>query len=350
MKKIFLILLIIFILQIPAMAKATDGIDIADYLPQDIIDEYNISEDYDFISESKSAFFEEFINNRDLIIKFLYQSAALLFLQVAAKFLLDENDSGILKCVDLSANIVFSLGIYGIIERITAETVLFVSKTLELSAGVSALQTAIYSAFMPSAGAAFSKVQTLVISAMAFVSQKLFVPFFACLCAVSIASSVFGEKYLSDIIKTVRNGVCIALTLIMSISLIIITAVCKSATNLSVITQKTIRLASTSLFPIVGSLLGDAANSVVASFKAIINTSGILGALCIVLMIASPLVIMVLLRAALLILRILCSFFGADGLYKTAADFGALSDIAFAFCLFASIMSLFLITSISNFG
>ncbi len=123
-------------------------------------------------------------------------------------------------------------------------------------------------------------------------AQSVILPLIYAYLAVSIASSSFGNKSLGDIsalLKRVSTLLMIAtalgFTAYISISSIV-------ASGGDAVASKLTKTAISTVLPVVGSIISDAASTVVAGAEAMRNTVGIFGMLALLAVCVSPFAIM----------------------------------------------------------
>lgn len=140
------------------------------------------------------------------------------------------------------------------------------------------------------AGAAAAKYAStaLFMDVLITIAQKLILPLIYAYLALIIASAVFNNKGLAGITKLIKWACTAFLTLMALCFTSYLTLSSAIAGSSDAVTMKLAKSALSSTLPVVGSIMSDAASSVVAGAEMLKNSIGVFGMLGVLAICAAP--------------------------------------------------------------
>lgn len=140
--------------------------------------------------------------------------------------------------------------------------------------------------------------------------------------ALLAAGGVTGNEGLYKLAKSLKNGVTCALKIILGlfIGYLMVGGVISGTTD--AMTVKTVKLAMSSVIPVAGGVIADAAEAVVAGAGIVRSVTGIFGILSILAMAVLPFLRLAVQYLAFRLSALLAAVAGADGLDKILEGLG----------------------------
>ena len=178
------------------------------------------------------------------------------------------------------------------------------------------------------------------------VISAVLVPLIYVYIALLVADCITGNSLFAKLSELVSAFVSSSLKLIVTLFLAYISISSAVAAGGDSLARRTARFVVSSGVPVIGSALSDGSETILASANLIKNSLGIYGLLCILAIIATPLVIMAVRYVAFKILSGLSGTVAEAGVVKLLDGFSKAYGLMVGLCVAVSVMLLISITQI----
>ena len=292
MKRISAFLIVVFVLTTNCFAQQPDAYDIADAVPENVQDIVGGIED---ISNTQAASERVFSAVKkaasDNISVILRNALSVLAIAVVCGLLgvfCDDVPDFVHLCGCAAITIICVSNVDSYIKQgtDTINEISVFSKAL-----LPALCTATASCGAISSAAVKYAASALFMDLFIAAAQNIILPFIYAFLAVSIAAAAFDNKSLSAIallFKRVCTGLMTALSIVFTAYISISSAIASSG---DAVATKLAKTTISAALPVVGSIISDAASSVVAGAELIKNTLGAFGMLAVLAICIVPIVV-----------------------------------------------------------
>lgn len=177
------------------------------------------------------------------------------------------------------------------------------------------------SGLVVSSGAVYVAVMFVIDMLISLIADVM-TPLVWAYIALLTAGGVTGNNGLIKLAKTLKNGVTCALKIVLGlfVAYLMVGGVISGTTD--AMTVKTVKLAMSSVIPVAGGVIADAAEAVVAGAGIVRSVAGIFGILSILAMAVLPFLRLAIQYFTFRISALLAAVAGADGLDKTLEGLG----------------------------
>lgn len=141
---------------------------------------------------------------------------------------------------------------------------------------------------MPAAAAARQSAVLMFFSLLLTVINTLAVPLIYAYVAAAAACAAVGNEGLGKIAALLRHGVTVLLSGLVTVFVLFLSVSGAASGGIDALTQKAARTAISGMVPVVGGILSDAADTVVAGAGVLRGTVGVLGLLCVLAICLGP--------------------------------------------------------------
>ncbi len=144
------------------------------------------------------------------------------------------------------------------------------------------------------------------------------------------AGGITGNEGLNKLAKTLKNGVSCALKIVLGlfVGYLMVGGVISGTTD--AMTVKTVKLAMSSVIPVAGGVIADAAEAVVAGAGIVRSVAGVFGVLSILAIVILPFLRLAIQYVAFRLSALLSAVAGADGLEKVLEGLGEAFSLVLA--------------------
>ena len=181
-----------------------------------------------------------------------------------------------------------------------------------------------------SAGAASAGSLSLFLTVLSTICTKVILPFVQIAFALCLVGAIPGSVNLSSVTNLVKNTATTVMAFIFTLlgfTLYLQTTV--ASANDTYLTRS-VRFATGVFIPVIGSILGDASRTVIASVSIIKGTVGIAGVVMILSAVLPPLVVVVLYKLMLLLCSITARALGCERESAFLYDLGGVMGVLLA--------------------
>lgn len=293
MKRLAALVIVIFALSTQCFATQLDADDVADAVPENVQD---IVGDIDDISNTQ-AFLDRILgavktavsNNLSSIFKSAVSVLAIAMVCSLLGVFGDEKTPDFIHmcgCAAITVICVSDVNSYIKLGTDTINEISLFSNTL-----LPALCTATATCGAISSAAVKYAASALFMDLFIAAAQNIILPFIYAFLAVSIASAAFDNKSLSAI-ASLFKWVCTSLMTILSLVFTAYISISSAiASSGDAVATKLAKTTISTVLPVVGSIISDAASSVVAGAELIKNTIGAFGMLAVLAICITPIVV-----------------------------------------------------------
>ena len=302
-----------------------DGASVEDAVPDDarkLLGDAGIDRDLDFASCVKTLFSRAWGAVGDYVKRSLAGGLKLFAVAVLCTLASSMTDK-LQKAVSIAGTLALTLiasGDMGSLLGLGRTTVTEISAFGKVLMPVLAA-AATASGAVVSSGIVYIAVM-FVIDMLITLIADIMTPLVWAYIALLAAGGVTGNDGLYKLAKTLKNGVTCALKIILGlfIGYLMVGGVISGTTD--AMTVKTVKLAMSSVIPVAGGVIADAAEAVVAGAGIVRSVTGIFGILSILAMAILPFLRLAIQYLTFRLSALLAAVAGADGLDKTLEGLG----------------------------
>lgn len=379
MKKIIVVLLIVFICSLPINASAEsfefDVKDSTDLFSQ-IYEDYNVDELINKSPDEVKDFTENFditpanpfsfknifsANGFEYIKEYLSSSlfyplkylsimlVSILVCAVCGSFSdnsLQANHSMNLLCVSVVASVMIipvSSLITDVVSTVNTVSV-FMGIFIPIFAGL------LIACLKSGTAAAYSSIMFFTCEAISYCSKAFVLPFANCFAALSVAGGISGNIRLNGVIKILKKASFVILTASMSVFIAVLSIQSVVNNTADNVATKTAKFLISSFVPIIGSSVSEALGSLKGCVSLLKSSAGIYAVIAILIMFI-PLIIKII--SFKLILTFCADFselFFVESIKNIAEALNSALSIILSVAICVSVMFIFSITIISVTG